>query len=174
MPTTYATSDKHYPLEFRRFRKREQCDATGEEFFNHTKLFCQLVDWVCEHEIPGDFTFDSYFTNAEILNHIHGKKDRFGRPRGYVGDLKFNRKICWKGHELRAEEMAGQIDPDSRKPFKRGRRNDGARLAADVLGQERPWHPAWEGTYAMDPVRALVSRRLAVPCKLAGRRALRV
>ncbi len=117
-----CTSDKHYPLEFRRFRKREQCDATGEEFFNHTKLFCQLVDWVCEHEIPGDFTFDSYFTNAEILNHIHGKKDRFGRPRGYVGDLKFNRKICWKGGELRAEEMAGQIDPDSRKPFKRGRK----------------------------------------------------
>ncbi|HUT92755.1 MAG TPA: hypothetical protein VMY37_24895, partial [Thermoguttaceae bacterium] len=34
----------------------------GEEFFDHTKLFRQLVDWVCEREIPGDFTFDSYFT----------------------------------------------------------------------------------------------------------------
>ncbi len=117
-----CTSGKHYPLEFRRFRKRDQCEVTGEEFFDHTKLCCQLVDWVCEREIPGDFTFDSYFTNAEILNHIHGKRDRFGRPRGYVGDLKFNRKIWWKGRELKAEEMAAHIDPDSRKPFRRGRK----------------------------------------------------
>jgi hypothetical protein len=57
-------------------------------------LFCQLVDWVCEHNIPGDFTFDCYFTNAEDLNYIHAKKDRFGRPRGYVGDLKQKRKIA--------------------------------------------------------------------------------
>jgi hypothetical protein len=117
-----CTSGKHYPLEFRRFRKRDQCEVTGEEFFDHTKLCCQLVDWVCEREIPGDFTFDSYFTNAEILNHIHGKPDRLGRPRGYVGDLKFNRKIWWKGGELKAEEMAAQIDPDIRKPFHRGRK----------------------------------------------------
>jgi hypothetical protein len=117
-----ATSGKHYPLEFRRFRKRDQCDVTGEEFLDHTKLCCQLVDWVCEREIPGDFTFDSYFTNAEVLNHIHGKQDRFGRPRAYVGDLKFNRKIWWKGGELKAEEMAAQIDPDSRKAIRRGRK----------------------------------------------------
>jgi hypothetical protein len=117
-----CTSGKHYPLEFRRFRKRDQCEVTGEEFFDHTKLCCQLIDWACEREIPGDFTFDSYFTNAEILNHIHGKQDRFGRPRGYVGDLKFNRKICWKGRELKAEETAAQIDPASRKSFHRGRK----------------------------------------------------
>jgi hypothetical protein len=116
-----CTSGKHYPLEFRRFRKREQCEATGEEFFDHTKLCCQLVDWVCQREIPGDFTFDSYFTNAEILNHIHGKRDRFDRPRGYVGDLKFNRKVEWKGGVIRIDEVAAQIDPDSRKPFRRGR-----------------------------------------------------
>ena len=116
-----CTSGKHYPLEFRRFRKREQCEATGEEFLDHTKLCCQLVDWVCEREIPGDFTFDSYFTNAEILNHIHGKQDRFGRPRGYVGDLKFNRKVEWKGGLIRVDELAAQIDPEIRKPFRRGR-----------------------------------------------------
>jgi hypothetical protein len=117
-----CANGKHYPLEFRRFRKRDQCEATDEEFFDHTKLCLQLVDWVCEREIPGDFTFDSYFTNAETLNHIHDKQDRFGRPRGYVGDLKFNRKIWWKGYELKAEEMAAEIDPDSRKPFRRGRK----------------------------------------------------
>ncbi len=117
-----CTSGKHYPLEFRRFRKCDQCEVTGEEFFDHTKLCCQLIDWVCERDIPGDFTFDSYFTNAEVLNHIHDKEDRFGRPRGYVGDLKFNRKIWWKGRELKAEAMAEEVDPDSRKPFKRGRK----------------------------------------------------
>lgn len=116
-----CTSGKHYPLEFRRFRKREQCEATGEAFLDHTKLCCQLVDWVCEHEIPGDFTFDSYFTNAEILNHIHSKRDRFGRPRGYVGDLKFNRKVQWKGEVIRVDELAAQIDPEIRKPLRRGR-----------------------------------------------------
>ena len=116
-----CSSGKHYPLEFRRFRKREQCEATGEKFFDHTKLCCQLVNWVCQREIPGDFTFDSYFTNAEILNHINDKRDRFDRPRGYVGDLKFNRKVEWKGGLIRIDAAAAQIDPDVRKPFRRGR-----------------------------------------------------
>ena len=117
-----CTSGKHYPLEFRRFKKKEQCEATGEQFLDHTVLFCELVDWVCKREIPGDFVFDSYFTNAENLNHIHGKSDRFGRPRGYVGDLKSNRKIQWQGREIKAEEMAGEIDAESRTPFFRGRK----------------------------------------------------
>jgi hypothetical protein len=117
-----CTSGKHYPLEFRRFKKRDQCEATGEKFLDHTVLFCELVDWVCQREIPGDFVFDSYFTNAENLNHIHGKQDRFGRSRGYVGDLKFNRKLQWQGEEIKAEEMAGEIDAESRTPFFRGRK----------------------------------------------------
>lgn len=29
-------SGKHYSLEFRRFKKKEQCDATGETFKDHT------------------------------------------------------------------------------------------------------------------------------------------
>jgi hypothetical protein len=36
---------------------------------------------VCAQGIPGTFTFDSYFTNAEILNHINGKKIGPGRRR---------------------------------------------------------------------------------------------
>lgn len=115
-----CTSGKHYPLEFRRFKKREQCEATGETFLDHTALFCELVDWVCERQIPGDFTFDSYFTNAENLNHIHSKRDPSGRPRGYVGDLKFNRKLQWKGTELRADALAASIPPEDRKELRRG------------------------------------------------------
>ena len=115
-----CTSGKHYPLEFRRFKKREQCEATGETFQDHTVLFCQLVDWVCTREIPGDFTFDSYFTHADNLNHIHSKQDKQGRSRGYVGDLKFNRKVEWKGKVCRADELAASIPPEDRKELRRG------------------------------------------------------
>lgn len=115
-----CTSGKHYPLEFRRFKKREQCEATGETFLDHTTLFCELVDWVCGRQIPGDFTFDSYFTNAENLNHIHSKQDEGGRSRGYVGDLKFNRKLQWKGKEIRADALAASIPPEDRKELRRG------------------------------------------------------
>lgn len=38
-------SGKHDPLEFRRFKKREQGAATGETFESRTVLFCQLIDW---------------------------------------------------------------------------------------------------------------------------------
>ena len=59
---------KHYPLDFRRFRKREQCGG-DHPFRDHTQLCIELVDWTVAEQIPGDFTFDSYFTNAAILNH---------------------------------------------------------------------------------------------------------
>lgn len=111
---------KHYPLEFRRFKKRAHCEADGEAFHNHNVLFRELVDWVCEREIPGDFTFDSYLTHAGNLNHIHSKRDEFGRSRAYVGDLKFNRKVWHKGRELKAEQLAASIPRNSRKELRRG------------------------------------------------------
>lgn len=117
----YVTpAGKRYPLEFRRFKKRQQCQATGEAFENHTKLFCDLVDWACEQEIPGEFAFDSYFTNAAILNHIHDKRDRHGDPRAYVGDLKQNRKIEVRGKTLRADEFAATIGRELRKELRCG------------------------------------------------------
>jgi hypothetical protein len=117
-------SGKHYALEFRRFRKQAACAPAGQAvpaepsaaqetepppFKNHTELFTELVDWVVAHAIPGDFTFDCYFTNAAILNHIHGQE------RGYVGDLKFNRKVWFQGRELKASELATEIPLESRK-----------------------------------------------------------
>jgi hypothetical protein len=127
-------SGKHYALEFRRFRKRADCDAQRAEvevrpggwaaapaaetrlgtFKTHTELCCELIDWVVEQEIPGTFTFDSYFTNAPVLNHL------YDHERAYVGDLKFNRKIWFRGVELNASEMAGQIGPELRKKVKTG------------------------------------------------------
>jgi len=64
---------KHYPLDFRRFKKRDQCEAEKVKFTDHTELTKALIDWVCAEDIPGAFTFDTYFTNAPILNHIHDK-----------------------------------------------------------------------------------------------------
>ena len=115
-----CASEKHYPLEFRRFKKREQCEATGETFEDHSQLFCQLIDWVCEREIPGDFVFDSYFTHASNLNHIHSKKDKRGQSRAYVGDMKFNRKVEWKGKALQADALAATIPPEARQEIRRG------------------------------------------------------
>ena len=115
-----CSSGKHYPLEFRRFKKREQCEATGEEFQDHGVLFRQLVDWVCEHDIPGDFTWDSYFSSAENLNYVHGKRNAQGEPRAYVGDLKANRKLEMRGRSIRVDELATSIERDRRREIRRG------------------------------------------------------
>ena len=115
-----CSSGKHFPLEFRLFKKREQCETEGKKFHDHGVLFRQLIDWVVQHQIPGTFTFDSYFSSAENLNHIHSQLDRFGQPRAYVGDLKMNRKICYRGKEIKADELASQIPSENRKELRRG------------------------------------------------------
>ena len=129
-------SGKHYALDFRRFRKRADCEAemarvtaqpggfaaaTEKEqrlatFKSHTVLCCELVDWVVAEKIPGTFSFDSYFTNAPICNWIARHE------RGYVGDLKFNRKVWFRGIEMRAEEMAAEIPFEARKKVTIGSR----------------------------------------------------
>jgi hypothetical protein len=115
-----CTSGKHYPVEFRRFVKREQCEAQKAPFRNHNVLFRELIDWIIQQHIPGDFTFDSWFTNAANLDHIHARR------RGYVGDLKFNRKIIFRGEWLKAEELAARIQPEDRKPVD--------------IGDDRQWY----------------------------------
>jgi hypothetical protein len=112
----HPTSGKHYPLEFRRFKKEEQCEWTGEEFKKMTELTVELIDWCHERDIPGNFTFDSFYTCALIQNHIHALKNGDGTERGYIGDLKFNRKLTFKGVERQAVEFAHTIPPADRKP----------------------------------------------------------
>jgi DDE superfamily endonuclease len=115
-----CSGGKHYPLDFRCFQKKEQCQARQAPFKDHTQLFQELVDWVEERKIPGTYAMDSYFTNAPILNYIHAKPLGDGRPRGYVGSLKFNRKLVYKGRQLKASELAAQIDPGTRKLLREG------------------------------------------------------
>jgi len=105
-----GSGGKHYPLEFRRFVKREHCELKGENFVDHNVLFRELVDWTIDNEIPGDFTFDSWFTHAANLNHIHG------HDRSYVGDFKSNRKVIFKGQEMKAQDLAAMIRSEDRKP----------------------------------------------------------
>ena len=104
-----CSSGKHYPLEFRRFIKEEDCKARQISFKDHTDLFIELVDWVVAKKIPGDFVFDSYYTNARPLNHINSL------DRAYVGDLKFNRWIDFQGKQMHAIEVASSIQPEVRK-----------------------------------------------------------
>jgi hypothetical protein len=115
-----APSGKHFPLEFRRFQKAELCDCLETPFKDHTVLTKELIDWACEQQIPGTFAFDSYFTNASILNHIHGKQLGREPSRGYVGSLKFNRKLEYRGRLVKAADLAASIAPELRKPLREG------------------------------------------------------
>jgi hypothetical protein len=112
----HPESKKHYPLEFRRFKKENQCEWTGEEFRKMTDLTIELIDWCQGHNVLGTFTFDSFYTCAPIQNHINSLKNEDGTERGYVGDLKFNRKVIFKGVEQQAVEFAKTIPPGDRKP----------------------------------------------------------
>jgi hypothetical protein len=108
-------SGKRYPLEFKRYKKADQCVWTGEQFKKMTELSIELIDWCHAKGVLGTFTFDSFYTCAEIQNHIHDLKNVDETNRGYVGDLKFNRKVIFKGVEQQAVEFAHTIPPSDRK-----------------------------------------------------------
>jgi hypothetical protein len=153
---------QHYPLEFRRFKKRDQCAATGEGFEDHGVLFRQLVDWVCQRNIPGDFAFDSYFSSAENLNYIHAQRDERGDPRGYVGDLKLNRKLELRGKSLRADEYAASIPHEDRQELRRGDDRQWGATAVVRLPQVK--HPVrivvlWRNRRDPTPAKILVTNR---------------
>ena len=77
-------------------------------------LCIELIDDVITRSVPGDFTFDSYFTSAKILNHIQSKH------RAYVGDLKLNRKLVYLGREQKLQDVARQIPWEAKKPVRMG------------------------------------------------------
>ncbi len=102
----------HYPLHFKRFKKKNQCETEKVKFVDHTKLFIALVDESHEKKLWGTFTFDSYFCGGEILNHIHSLVDDRGEVRGYVCDLKSNRNVTFKGVTQHAKKLAMTIKPE--------------------------------------------------------------
>jgi len=151
-----CTSGKHYPLEFRRFVKRDQCEARKAPFRDHNVLFRQLVDWAVERDIPGDFAFDSWFTHADNLNHAHGK------GRGYVGDLKFNRKLTFMGKQMKAAEVATLIPAADRKRVRVGGRTQWYfTRTVRIDGVDHPVRLVilWERYNGAEPCKALVTNR---------------
>ena len=109
-------SKKHYSLDFKRFKKEDQCAWTGEQFKKSTELTIELIDWCHANGVLGTFTFDSFYTCAPIQNHINSLKDSDETERGYVGDLKFNRLLTFKGVQQQASVFAKTIPPGDRKP----------------------------------------------------------
>jgi hypothetical protein len=157
-----ASSGKHYPLEFVRFRKRDLCEAEGTAFLSHTELCCGLIEWACAENIPGDFTFDCYFASAEVLNCIHAQQDATGRHRGYVGALKSNRKVSWKGRDVRIDHLAASIEPTARKAL-------GTATQPQWYFTAALWIPGvnhkvrililWDSRAAQEPCKILVTNR---------------
>ncbi len=149
-------SGKHYPLEFRCFRKRDQCEARGEPFRDHTQLCIELIDWVVDQQIPGAFTFDSYFTNADVLNAIQS------RARSYVGDLKFNRKVVVAGQDWKVAAWAATIPATARRRVTIGDRTQYAFTKTVRLPSVH--HPVrlvvlWKEQADLRPVKILVTNR---------------
>lgn len=110
-------SGKHYPLDFRRFKKEDQCESEEVDFKKQTELFRELVGWCHENAIPGTFTFDSHFSSNEDLNYINSLKNDDGTSRAYVGDIMSNRTIIFKGVKQQISEFAKTIPPKDRKPM---------------------------------------------------------
>ena len=148
-------SGSHYPIEWRRFRKKDSCPA--EDFKDHTTLCLDLIDDALARDIPGDFTFDSYFTHAKVLNHIHAKQ------RHYVGALKLNRKVVFDGREQKLQEVASQIPFTDKKAVRVGKRcywYFSKRMRIATVS-----HPVrivlfWKDRHATEASKALVTNRV--------------
>jgi DDE superfamily endonuclease len=156
MISNYVCPSKaHYPIEWRRFKKRDSCPA--KDFKDHTELCIELIDDTVQREIPGDFTFDSYFTSAKVLNHLQSKQ------RAYVGDLKLNRKVVYVGQEQKLQDVARQMPWAAKKPIRVGTRQYGyfsKQMRIPDVG-----HPVrivlfWRERDDQDASKALVSNRL--------------
>jgi hypothetical protein len=107
-------SGAHYPMEWRRFKKKDPCDQGP--FKDQTQWWIESIDDAIARDIPGDFTFDSDCTSTKVLNHIHGQN------RAYVGDLKLNRNVIHDGRQQKWKELARQIRWQDKKPIRYGTR----------------------------------------------------
>jgi len=148
-------SGAHYPIEWRRFKKRDACAA--QEFKDHTALCIELIDDALTRGIPGAFTFDSYFTSSQVLNHLQSQQ------AAYVGDLKLKRKVVYTGREQKLQDVARQIPWDAKKPVRMGtRRYWYFSRQMRIPGVEHPVRIVlfWRERDAQEASKALVSNRL--------------
>jgi hypothetical protein len=78
-----------------------------------------LIDDAVSRAIPGDFTFDSYFTSAKVLNHIQDTQ------RAYVGDLKLHRQVVYAEQEQKLQDVPRPIPSEAKKPVCMGHTRSG-------------------------------------------------
>ena len=168
---------KHYSLNFRRFRKETDCEEIMKmleekpggyqsaspnerslaDFKNHTELFIELVNEIIEEGIDGSFAFDSYFTNAQILNHLNDNE------RSYVGDLKFNRNIEFKGKKMSAIEFAHTIPSQARKAVEvNGEKQWSVTVSVRIpkLNHKARIVILWKRKNSPSPAKILISNRI--------------
>ena len=93
---------------------QEKAACGPGQFKDHTQLCIELIDDAIRRGVPGDFTFDSYFTSTKVLNHIQSTQ------RAYVGDLKLNRNVVYEGREQKLQDVARQIPWAAKKPVRVG------------------------------------------------------
>jgi uncharacterized protein YndB with AHSA1/START domain len=98
-----------------------------------------------------------------VLNHIDGKRDRLGRPRGYVGDLKTNRKLQWQGRTIKASELAASIPAADRKEMRIGDRRQWYFTVTVRIPEVK--HKVrivvlWRYRHDTEPVKVLVTNRI--------------
>ena len=129
-----CTSGKHYPLEFRRFRKKE---VDPDAFKNHTVLFKELVDWVLDQAIPGT-QCPRPAPGRTRSARPHGLSSAWGRTRsapppsstplgGVIGA-----RLCARRHRL--SQLWRTAAPD--------RRADRPRLGPALSARRGATHPA--------------------------------
>lgn len=64
-----CTSGNHYPWQFRRWCCAALCECYDKPFVTRTEQCIELIDWVCDQNIPDDFTFDCYSPARRFSNH---------------------------------------------------------------------------------------------------------
>lgn len=153
----------HYPIEFRRFRKQEAVEEANKAdpkakavFKDHTQLAIELIDDAIARKIPGDFTFDSYFTHAEVMNHIQEAS------RNYVGDWKQNRKVMFQGREMKTSEMAELIPAQDRKAMQHGEKTQWyftVSIRIPNVSHKVRILFVWDRRNGKEPVKVLVTNR---------------
>jgi hypothetical protein len=79
---------------------------TKEDFKKLPCLAMELIQQCHDQNISGTFTFDSFYSTVEILNFIDSRKNVDGTNRRYVGDVKFNRTINFKGRKKTSREVS--------------------------------------------------------------------
>jgi hypothetical protein len=153
--TYVCASGAHYPIEWRRFRKQNACEAG--QFKDHTQLGIELIDDAIARGIPGDFTFDSYCSSTRVLNHLHEPKRASG------GDLKLNRNVVDEGRQQKLTDVARQIRWQDKKPMRYG--NQRYWYCSKRMRIPDVDHPIrlvlfWKEREDTDASKALVSNRL--------------